>query len=316
MPLHHRFVSQVTKVTLAALVLLTTASSASSLSRPSPLRSRLAQHKPSCPHHGRPTAAVVDSVAGPPGQLRCAATYATTTTKKKVGGVNNRPELFLRGGGPPPSLGLSSLFAGLINAVEGMGPAAPAGFAAAYIGCEMLGIPPGALVVFAGAFFGPVVGTALALANGVASAAACFFIGQKFREKFMEWLKSREAAYRQFDFINRVISKGGFRALLLLRLIPTPIPGMNYFYGVTTVNFPSYITATALGYLPGTAVLAYSGAGGKALFTGGFKAADLFRQPRYVYVVAVVVGALLFKAISDVAKGIMIELNEIGDSSG
>jgi uncharacterized membrane protein YdjX (TVP38/TMEM64 family) len=218
--------------------------------------------------------------------------------------------LRLRGGGS--SVGVAALFSNLITTVESMGPAAPVGFAAAYIGCEMVGIPPGALVVFAGAFFGTLVGTALALANGIASAAACFFVGRRFRESFLKWLQARHAAYKQFAFIDRVISRGGFRALLLLRLVPTPIPGMNYFYGVTAVHFPSYITATAMGYLPGTAALAYSGAAGKSLFEGGFTAGSLLRRPSYVAVTVVVVAAIA-KAATDVGKTIAAELNELGD---
>ena len=216
----------------------------------------------------------------------------------------------LRGGG----IGLKGFFASLSTAVEGMGPAAPFGFAAAYVGCEMLGVPPGALVVFAGAFFGVVAGTALALANGLLSATACFYVGRAYRSRFLAWLSTRENAYKQFTFIDRVIARGGFRALTLLRLVPTPIPGMNYFYGVTGVDFAPYIGATALGYLPGTAVLAYSGAAGKSLFSGSsFTVEKVLKQPWYYYIIAVTVASMLAKAINDIGKTIMMELNQLSE---
>jgi len=136
-------------------------------------------------------------------------------------------------------------------------------------------------------------GTALVLGSGCISAALSFQIGRTWlRERFY---KSGAAKTSQFRYINRAISRGGLKAILLLRLIPTPLPGINYLYGVTGIDFLSFMIGTAIGYLPGSLAIVYSGVAGKALLEGKLK------QPWYMYVAALAAVAFFLKTAADVA---------------
>ena len=65
---------------------------------------------------------------------------------------------------------------------------------------------------------------------------------------------------KQFKVIDKAIGKQGFKVVTLLRLSPLlPLALSNYFYGLTSVDLPSYVTASWLGMLPGT--IAYVTAG-------------------------------------------------------
>ena len=136
-------------------------------------------------------------------------------------------------------------------------------------------------------------GTALVLGSGCISAALSFQIGRTWlRERFH---RSGAAKTSQFRYINRAISRGGLKAILLLRLIPTPLPGINYLYGVTGIDFLSFMIGTAVGYLPGSLAIVYSGVAGKALLEGKLK------QPWYMYVAALAAVAFFLKTAADVA---------------
>jgi len=207
--------------------------------------------------------------------------------------------LTIRGGS------LSGQVTALMDKVEQMETGAPLGFALLYVSCEILGIPAASLVVFAGAFFGVKQGVPLVLACGVLSAAICFAVGRRFRAPMLALLMRHEALQQKFMFVDKVIARGGFRALLLLRLVPTPFPLLNYVYGVTSCPAPRYLLATALGYAPGTLGLVYSGAMGKAILEGGLQ------QPWYVYLAAGLVLLGLLKLAADVATS---TLDVIADS--
>jgi uncharacterized membrane protein YdjX (TVP38/TMEM64 family) len=52
--------------------------------------------------------------------------------------------------------------------------------------------------------------------------------------------------------------------VLLLRLSPLlPFALSNYLYGITSVDFGSYVAATLLGFAPGTFGIVYAGSVGK-----------------------------------------------------
>jgi uncharacterized membrane protein YdjX (TVP38/TMEM64 family) len=88
-------------------------------------------------------------------------------------------------------------------------------------------------------------------------------------------------------------SQGGFRAVFLLRVLPTPVPYINYIFGLTSLKFPEYALATVLGYLPGTIAFVSSGAVGKAIIAGavdGVNESALRSQPWHMYATVAVFG--------------------------
>jgi uncharacterized membrane protein YdjX (TVP38/TMEM64 family) len=168
---------------------------------------------------------------------------------------------------------------------------APVAFGVLYALCDLL-IPLNVgLAPVGGALYGARFGIAVVLTAGVVAATAAFFIGRLFRTRVLQWMHSMPQVERQFAFIDRAITNGGFRAVFLLRLIPTPIPALNYLYGLTGVAPSPYIVATALGNLPGTAMVVLTGAMGKQLFS--LRSLPT-QQPWWAYALAVAaVGALL-----------------------
>lgn len=83
-------------------------------------------------------------------------------------------------------------------------------------------------------------------------------------------------------------------------MIPTPVPYINYIYGLTSMKLPQYTLATALGYFPGTVAFVSSGAAGKSLAGGGAAGAS---QPWYVYAAAAAFAAgVLLLAKSTIAE--------------
>jgi uncharacterized membrane protein YdjX (TVP38/TMEM64 family) len=193
----------------------------------------------------------------------------------------------LRGGG------LEAVFTAAKEVVTSMGPAAPVGLSAAYLLCEFLSIPAVPLAVFSGALYGVFPGTCLILSCGVFSAACMFYIGRLYRQRISTWLKARPMIDEKFKILDRVIYKGGARAIFLLRITPNPIPFMNYLYGITSISPTDYVLGTALGFLPGTIIIVYSGAAGREVLSGGLQ------QPWYVYAGVVAVTAILGKVCSD-----------------
>ena len=126
---------------------------------------------------------------------------------------------------------------------------------ALYALCDLLiPINVGLAPVF-GALFNFHTALAIVVAGGVAAATAAFYIGRHMQPRVLAWVDQTPLVSKQFAYVDRVITAGGFRAVLLLRLIPTPVPALNFLYGVTSVAAPSYILATLAGNLPGSAVV-------------------------------------------------------------
>jgi len=153
-----------------------------------------------------------------------------------------------------------------IAAAAGRLSSAPVTATALYFACDLcLPINVGLAPMF-GTLFSFPTALAIVLTGSVAAATAAFFIGRLLQLRVIDMLDSAPVLKRQFNFVDRAITRGGFRAMLLLRLIPTPIPALNFMYGLTRVRGKSYILATALGNLPGSAAVVSTAALGKQLF--------------------------------------------------
>ena len=202
-----------------------------------------------------------------------------------------------------------ALPAGFIAEKAALMQNAPVSFGALYFLCELLIPLNTGLAPIGGALYGFARGLAIVATASTAAAVAAFFIGRTFRERFTLRLRRSPAVSKQFAFIDRVIARGGFRALLLLRLIPTPIPAINFLYGLTSVAPHSYIVATAVGNLPGTAAIVSTGLFGKQLLTASVASPShrawctqaWCAQPMWAYAAAAVA---LIAAVQLVANGV------------
>ena len=165
-----------------------------------------------------------------------------------------------------------------INKISSLGVYGYLYFAAIYIAAEILAIPAMPLTASSGYLFGLVPGTFIVLSSATAAACISFYIGRTF---FKTWAQKMISSSKRWKAIDKAITKEGFKVILLLRLSPLlPFAISNYIYGVTSVNFWSFLTATFLGFAPGTFGIVYAGSVGKAIFSE-----NSMNFPWYVYLV-------------------------------
>lgn len=165
-----------------------------------------------------------------------------------------------------------------INKISSLGVYGYLYFAAIYIAAEILAIPAMPLTASSGYLFGLVPGTLIVLSSATAAACISFYIGRTF---FKTWAQKMISSSKRWKAIDKAITKEGFKVILLLRLSPLlPFAISNYIYGVTSVNFWSFLTATFLGFAPGTFGIVYAGSVGKAIFSE-----NSMNFPWYVYLV-------------------------------
>jgi uncharacterized membrane protein YdjX (TVP38/TMEM64 family) len=141
--------------------------------------------------------------------------------------------------------------------VDSWGVWAPVAFAVLYA-LAVAALAPGAvLTASAGALFGVMTGTVTVLVGATGGAALSFALARWLgRPAVARWTGEGRLAR-----LDALLSRRGFTAVLLLRLVPLfPFALVNYATGVMSVRFLPYLTATAIGIVPGT--VAYVGLGG------------------------------------------------------
>ncbi len=188
-----------------------------------------------------------------------------------------------------------------INKISSLGVYGYLYFAAIYIVAEVLAIPAMPLTASSGYLFGLIPGTLIVLSSATAAACISFYIGRTF---FKSWAQKMISSSKRWKAIDKAITKEGFKVILLLRLSPLlPFAISNYIYGVTSVNFWSFLTATFLGFAPGTFGIVYAGSVGKAIFTE-----NNMNFPWYVYLV---IGSIVLYFAQSIAKIANDAINEM-----
>lgn len=157
----------------------------------------------------------------------------------------------------------------LTEAVDQMGVAAPLGFAALYAALTLALVPGMLLSLASGFLFGPVVGTALAVAGGAVGATGAFLIGRRLGRQ-----QVRRLAGPRTEWIDAQLRDHGIVSLIVVRIIPgMPYSVLNYAAGVTGISFRDYVIGTGLGLVPGALAYSLVGAGlddpSSPLFLGG-----------------------------------------------
>ena len=125
-----------------------------------------------------------------------------------------------------------------------------------YIAVTGLSLPGAVILTLAGGFlFGSVPAT-LYVNIGATAGATLAFLAARYvlrdwvEQKFGKWLESLQQGF----------AKNAFSYLLTLRLSPLfPFFVVNLVSGLTRVSVGTYVTATALGIIPGSFVYAYAG---------------------------------------------------------
>ncbi len=120
-----------------------------------------------------------------------------------------------------------------------------------------VGLPRQAVSFLAGYAFGFVEGTALGLAATVLGCGIAFFYARLLGREFV---KSRYA--RRIKRVDNFLSDNPFTMTLLIRFLPIGSNLItNLAAGVSSVSAIAFISGSALGYVPQTAVFALLGSG-------------------------------------------------------
>ncbi|MFJ9692328.1 TVP38/TMEM64 family protein [Kitasatospora sp. NPDC101183] len=112
-------------------------------------------------------------------------------------------------------------------------------------------VPRPALNAAAGLLLGIQEGVALAVAGTTLGAVAAFGLGRRLgREALRPYLRGKV-----LGALDRRFTEQGFRSVLVLRLLPgMPFQAGNYGAAFSGVRFLPFLTATAIGVIPTTAV--------------------------------------------------------------
>ncbi|SHH95980.1 TVP38/TMEM64 family protein [Clostridium grantii] len=124
---------------------------------------------------------------------------------------------------------------------------------------------PGVPITIIGALaFGPIWGTVWVSIGSTLGAALSFLVGRFVaRDMVSKWVNSNP----QLKKIDEGVDKQGWRMLMITRLVPIfPFNLQNYVYGLTKINFFTYVLVSWICMIPGT--IAYTFAAG-AIINGG-----------------------------------------------
>jgi uncharacterized membrane protein YdjX (TVP38/TMEM64 family) len=147
--------------------------------------------------------------------------------------------------------------------VRGLGPAGMVLYGAVYVVAVVLFVPGLPLTLGAGFLFGFWRGLILVSIASTIAAALAFLIARYFAREKVERLAKKDP---RFEAIDRAIGKEGWKVVALLRLSPlVPFSLSNYLYGLTSVEFGSYVATSWAAMLPATVLYVYLGAAGRTI---------------------------------------------------
>ena len=180
-----------------------------------------------------------------------------------------------------------------------------------YTVAELLAVPATPLTISAGAIFGMYSGTALVLSSAVLSASISFVIGRRFGRRFFEDLLTKFPKLASIDTALKSDERNSFKLMLLLRISPLlPFSLSNYFYGLTSIEFRPFFFGTALGFLPGTAALVYSGVAGRTIIFDSSGPAITLNSILVGGGAGLIFFTVIIKLISNVAEQALANENE------
>jgi len=130
-------------------------------------------------------------------------------------------------------------------------------FFAAYVVSTVAFLPGSILTLAAGFAYGPLWGVALVSPASVAGATCAFLLG---RTLLRDWVEARVGESARVRAIDAAVSREGFKIVFLLRLSPIiPFNALNYALSLSRVPVRTFVGASFLGMLPGTAMWVYLG---------------------------------------------------------
>ncbi len=152
---------------------------------------------------------------------------------------------------------LPSKLIDIIESIQDLGIIAALVFILLYILSAVFLIPGSALTLTAGFIFGFVYGTPLVIISATIASTISFIISRYLAR---DWVMKKISGKASFAAIDAAVAKNGWTIIALLRLSPiVPYNILNYLLGLTSVRLFSYVSASFLCMIPGTAAYVYLG---------------------------------------------------------
>lgn len=138
------------------------------------------------------------------------------------------------------------------DTVSATGAWAPLTWLAMMVACTQLPFPRTVWTISAGALFGALLGSVLALAGLLVSAALSLMLVRRLGAGSVE-RTSDPATHARLATVQRMLAQRGWVSVLGLRMIPViPFSLLNYACALTTIPLVPYLVATVLGSAPNT----------------------------------------------------------------
>jgi uncharacterized membrane protein YdjX (TVP38/TMEM64 family) len=176
--------------------------------------------------------------------------------------------------------------------------------------CNLLLLPGGILSIGSGFFFGLWWGFAIIFVGNAVGAAAAFGLSRRLGQ---DWFRRRLANNATMQLLEPAVEKEGWKIVFLSQLHPLfPTSLINYFYGLTQVDFKTYMVWVSIGRAPGIFLYTYLGTLGQY----GLNVAQGKTHPReieyWIWGGAFVSTALLVVVLSRIAMRAIDHRNALG----
>jgi phospholipase D1/2 len=133
-------------------------------------------------------------------------------------------------------------------------PAAPVLFVAVFVIGGLMFAPVVAMIVAVAVLFPPGIATAISFVGVMLSAALLYGVGYRFGGRLSS------AFGPAIPRVQAALAKRGIPAIAIIRNLPiAPFSIVNVAAGTIRVRFRDYMLGTAIGMLPGIAVLSFFG---------------------------------------------------------
>ena len=126
-----------------------------------------------------------------------------------------------------------------------------------FAGCNILLLPGGVLAVGAGFFFGLWWGFLIVFTGNIVSTAISFSLSRFVARR---WFRRKLSANPTLRALGPAVERESWKIILLSQLHPLfPTSLLNYFYGLTRIQFRTYMFWASIGRMPGLFFYAYIG---------------------------------------------------------
>jgi uncharacterized membrane protein YdjX (TVP38/TMEM64 family) len=135
------------------------------------------------------------------------------------------------------------------------GPSAPFVVVAAFVAGGLVVFPVVVLIAATAATFGPFLGFVYAALGTMASALVTYGLGAVLGKQTL-----RDLLGPRLDNVRKRVARKGVIAVALIRLVPVaPFTIVNLLAGASEITLTQYLLGTALGMLPGIAMMSVLG---------------------------------------------------------